>query len=131
MDQLATSLHVNTDMSQAPAQVSNLNEMSLQSPSYIFYTGHGNYQKKTLDPNEIMLESRHHQAPPHPAVADGAIDPNSYIQSQHLINYSVLMQQHRQHIHNVNRMTLQSDNSKNQLDLHPYSNVPDQLNSTY
>ena len=51
-------LHVNADM----AHGSN-NEMSLQSPSYIFYTGHGNYQKKTLDPNEILLENTQQPGP--------------------------------------------------------------------
>jgi hypothetical protein len=94
-------------------------QQEFNSPSYIFYTGHGQYRKQsiTIDPEDKQLQ---------------------FIRQQQQLDYEFandLLQQQQQSAHN-NNITMSAhnytlmNNSNNHTNDHPYSNVndPNQLN---
>jgi hypothetical protein len=54
-----------------------------QNAQYIFYTGHGNYQRKSFDANDLSSSQQQQQPPPPPTYNDPI---NAFIQHQNYNN---------------------------------------------
>jgi hypothetical protein len=112
-----------------------LNQQQFQSPSYIFYTGNGNFRTHSfkLDDENLSLNGGisggggGQQLPPSQIITDFLLANNN--QSSSLMNYAMLMQSNHQSIINENNLNhfsgLNGPNSNNaNHENHQYSNLP-------
>lgn len=111
----------------------------LQSPSYIFYKGYGNYEKKVLGPNDELVETQNNyhqlQSTTAPTTLNAAQlqqlqqqqQQHHMQQQQRIANYTLLLQHHHANQGNSELAAAAAAAAIN-YDNHPYSNVPEHVN---
>jgi hypothetical protein len=95
------------------------------SPSYIFYTGNGQYRKQSIQlENEAaptLIREEDFDPPPPPPV----LNSQDFLQQNHLISYSqLLMQNGGNHQDIVSNTAIRSYHANHQQQDHQYSNLP-------